>query len=1591
VRQYFVDATTPIGARVPIGYPVEDMTVRVIDAEGNETQPGEIGEIVVESRYLALGYWQRPDLTAARFTDSPRGSGLRRYRTGDLGRLAADGCLGHLGRTDFQPKIRGHRVDVAEVEAALRAIPAISEAIVLVRDDGDGEARLVAYCVARDDAPPSARALREQLEVRLPRELLPAAYVWLDRLPLSETGKLDRAALPPPGRARPALETGFAAARNDVERELARLMAEALRLDEVGIDDSFFDLGGDSLQGTRLMARIRARFGVEPGLRALFETPTVAGLAAAINAQRAATIEAAARRTIARRADRESGPLSFAQERMLFESRLAPGLPLFNVPVAMRLVGRFDAQALIQALHGIAQRHPALRTTIPADGAAPMQRIATSAQVEMANVDLTPLAAEHREAALRERLVAETRRGFDLAKHPPWRVALIRLAENEHVLLLVLHHIIDDGWSAAMIVGELSARYEAALRGRALELPALAIDHADYAAWQRARLRGERQLAYWRRKLDGAPPFLDLELGRPTMTAVTSVGARAYLDLPEALVTALTGFAQRSRSTPFIAMLAAFKALIARYIASDDIVVGTAISGRDEPETQDLAGCFINILAMRTDLAGDPSFRELVARVRETVLEAHANQDLPFEALVAQLRPERRAGRQPLAQLAFILEPEVPTLSPATLRGERIDVDVGISIFDLALFVEPRGTGMRAIAEYRTELFDAPAIARLLAHWRRLLEGAIDDPGRRLSELPLLSLEERTRQLIEWNATTAAYPSERCIHTLFEAQAANSPDALELGAQRLSYRALDQRANAIARQLRRAGVGPDVLVGLCLERSFELVAAIFGILKAGGAFVPLDPSYPADRLAFMLADARAPVVLTHTRLLDRLPVHAGRMICLDREASALAADAGDDSPGAATASSLAYVIYTSGSTGRPKGVMIEHRALVNYIAWMRGAFAFEAHDAVLQKAPVSFDAAMWEIFLPLCAGARLVLAPPDAERDPARIVALLRAHDVTTVQFVPTLLRLIVDEPALAQCTALTRVFCGGEALPSEAARRFLARSGARLFNLYGPTETCIYSLAWECRRDDTEAIAPIGRPTANTRAYVLDAHRQLLPVGAAGELHLGGDGLARGYWNRPELTAASFLPDPRAPIAGARMYRTGDRARLRPDGVFEFLGRVDQQVKLRGHRIEPGEIEAALAAHETVRAAAVVLREDVEGDPRLVAYVVPRGNAPDASSLRAALARRLPPFMIPAAFVVLDALPRTPSGKIDRRLLPAPDATTPTVAADADAAERDEQHDAIEVQLMHVWSDLLGHAAVGGGDDFFALGGHSLLALQLIDRVNRLFDRELPVDALWHGGRTIAGLAALLRDAAHDRPPLWRQAVPIKPGGSRPPLFCTPAIGGHLYFYESLARHVDDAQPIYGLPAQGIDRREPPHTTIAAMAAHAIALMRAVQPRGPYRLLGFCSAGVVAFEMARQLEAAGETVARLVLADSAPPGTYFRLWGELLPAALRGKQLRLLQERLYHLALHRAGLERLREFRKAGEAHRWALMGYRPGPIDSRATLIRSVDGLRAREPACGWARFLRDGVDVHALSCRHEEMFAAKTVAQLAAVLRL
>ncbi|HST63245.1 MAG TPA: amino acid adenylation domain-containing protein, partial [Longimicrobium sp.] len=1322
----------PAGAQtVPIGRAVAHSTAFVLDGGGQPVPAGVPGELFLGGDGVARGYLGRPALTAQRFVPDPFAArpGARMYRTGDRVRWTAEGALEFVGRLDDQVKIRGLRIEPGEVESVLAAHPAVREARVVVREDVPGEKRLVAYVVGDVHGD----ALRAHLRRGLPDYMVPAAFVSMDHLPLTPNGKLDARALPAPDPA--VAGDGFVAPRTPAEEVLAGICADVLRLERVGVEDDFFALGGHSLLATRVVSRIRAVFGVELPLRALFEGPTVARLADAVEEVRRVGAPLPSPVVPADRG--RPLPLSFAQERLWFLDRLRPGGTTYNMYVPLRLAGLLDVGALEHALAEIVRRHEALRTTFREVDGTPVQVIAPAGGFALAMAELSDLGPAECEAEVRLRAAKEAARPFDLAAGPLFRAALLRISPDDHVLLLGMHHAVSDGWSLGVLFRELSVLYGAFHEHRPSPLAPLGVQYADYAVWQRRRLAGallEGQLAYWRERLAGAPALLELptDHARPAVQAYR--GAHVPVDLSPALMERLQALGRGEGATLFMVLAGAFQVLLGKYAGSDDVVLGTAVAGRGRGETEELIGFFVNTLALRTDLSGDPDFRGVLGRVREATLGAYEHQEVPFEKLVAELHPDRSLSHAPLFQVMFTMEDAgSPRPGIPGLRTGPVAADDEVAKFDLTLGMAATPEGLRGGLTYRTDLWEHATVERMVQHLERVLEQVAADPGRRLSELELSRADERRLVVEAWNRTGAPYPLDRCVPDLFREQAARTPDAPAVahGGRSLTYRELDAATNRLARWLRGRGVGPDAPVAVCLEPGTEFVVALLAVLKAGGAYVALDPAQPAERLAYMLADSRAAVLLTQGSLRGVFGAHDGvQAVSVDAQWPEIAAKSAAPLPGAAGPRNVAYVIYTSGSTGRPKGAAVEHRNLANLCAWHAAWFGTGPADRVAQIVSPGFDVSVYEIWPALAHGACLDVAPAEIRTDPVRLRDWIVGRALTQA-FVPTPMAeplLALEWPAAAP---LRWLFAGGDRLLVRP------RPGATfaLGNAYGPTECTVVSTF--ARVEPRGARPPsIGTPVPNTRCYVLDAGMRPLPAGVPGELLLGGAQLARGYLHRPGLTAERFVPDPFAAEPGGRLYRTGDRARWMADGTLECLGRLDEQVKIRGFRIELGEIEASLRRHDGVADCAVLAREDAPGQRRLVAYVV--GGA-DAGALRVHLRRELPEYMVPAAFVALDALPLTPGGKLDRKALPAPApaaAGTPGVAPET----------GMEARVAAVWREVLGVDEVGVEDNFFDLGGHSLLLMKLQGRLAAELGREVPVVELFEYP-TVRALAARLQD----------------------------------------------------------------------------------------------------------------------------------------------------------------------------------------------------------------------------------------------------
>lgn len=1208
---------------LPIGRPIENTTIYILDSHMQPVPVGIPGELYIGGLCLARGYLDRPDLTAEKFVPDPFSDspGSRLYKTGDLVRYLADGNIEFIGRVDFQVKIRGFRVELGEIETALLQHPSLRDTIVIAREEAPGDKRLVAYCVPEENIEIESADLRSHIAELLPEYMVPAAFMMLDSLPMTPNGKVDRRALPGPDYGRPELEAQYVAPRTPAEELIADLWSQVLNVEKVGAYDSFFDLGGHSLLATQLISRLRDVFQVELPLRTIFETPTVATLAQHI--ERAKLSDTGVQAPPIKKVSRDKPlPLSFAQQRLWFMDQLEPASPLYNIPDAVRLTGNLNIEALKQSLSEIVQRHEILRTSFQTVDGKASQVIAESIELDFPVIGLEHLPEQEREAEAHKLILADAKKPFDLGAGPMLRTLLIRLSEEEHIILLTMHHVASDGWSTGVLIREIAALYDAFSNDKPSPLPELEIQYADYAHWQRNWLKGkvlDEQLNYWKSRLGDSPSMLELPTDFPRPAVQTNKGDHITFSLPKELSERLTEISRKQGATQFMTLLAAFQTLLHRYTGQEDINVGTPIANRTRSETETLIGFFVNTLVLRADLSDNISFNKLLGQVRETTLGAYAHQDVPFEKIVDVIQPDRDMSRTPLFQAMFILQnTPAQSLNLEGLKLNSIELDTKISTFDVTLSMAETESGLSGAFEYNTDLFKPSSIHRMIEHFKILLENIAANPDAPVSTLKILSEKEKQQILFNWNETEAEYPAESCIHELFEKQVENTPTATALisEAGELTYSELNERANKLANHLRKIGVGPEKLVGISVERSPEMIIGLLAILKAGGGYVPLDPNYPEERLTYMMQDSRLSVLLTKSHLAASLPTENLRVIRLDLDWDMIARESSNNPISGATPTNIAYVIYTSGSTGKPKGVLVAHRSVVNHNMAVAEEFKLTAQDRMLQFASINFDAAVEEIFPTLLTGATLVLRSGDGVlASGSDLLQMINAKKLTVLDLPTAYWHEWVYEMTLLDekiPSSLRLVIVGGDKASPErlAAWQRIAGKKVRLLNTYGPTEGTIIATAFDPDNEESPwtpgTDLPIGRPIANLKTHVLDTKLQPVPVGVAGELFIGGVGVARGYLNRPDLTSEKFVPDPFSKTPGARLYRTGDLVRYVETGDIEFVGRVDHQVKIRGFRIELNEIEGVLERHSSLREVAVIAREDKPGAKRLVAYCVP-------------------------------------------------------------------------------------------------------------------------------------------------------------------------------------------------------------------------------------------------------------------------------------------------------------------------------------------------------------------------------------------------
>ncbi|ASS74401.1 hypothetical protein CIG75_04980 [Tumebacillus algifaecis] len=1355
------------GEAVNVGRPMQNTTVYLLDANLQPVPVGVPGEICIGGAGLARGYLGRPDLTSEKFIDNPFEDATvpRLYKTGDLGCYLPDGRVRYISRIDNQVKIRGFRIELDEVESALLTHPDVQNASVIDREDTPGVKRLAGYVVPKEGRALSVRELRRYLAERLPDFMVPTAFALLEALPLTQNGKVDRRALPVPNTADRALyDEAYVAPATPDEMMLAQIYSEVLGVEQVGVHDHFFELGGESLLATKVVARVRELFGVELPLNTLFAKPTLIELVAELARMQRETTETLA--PLTKRPRRERMPLSYAQERIWFLRELFPDNLSYSASCLLTFKGPFDVEIMERTLNEILRRHDIFSTTFQSVHGEPAQVVEPFEPIKLRVVDLHQLSETEKQAEMDKIVEVEIKKQFKLDELPMVRWTLFKLEQDVHTLLHVEDHLVHDGFSFSVFLYDFLHIYNAYVEGNQSPLPDPEIQFVDFADWQREMMdgpEGDRQLAYWKDKLTGAPGILELPLDHPRPAVQRFKGAAFRFQIPYQVSKGIREFSRKNGVSLFMTLMAAYNVLLYRYSGQEDILVGTGIANRRLKETERLIGMIVNNVLFRTQLGGNPTFKEIVEQVRQTSMEAYEHQDVPFERVIAALGIERDLNRNPLMQVMFSMhdtpmpEIEIPGVEMFIHEG----LNNGSAKFDMNIMVIPRHSkrlgvrgkgdskdeGITVNWEFNTDLWDADTIDRMIQNWIGLLADVIDHPDARIGELSLLSREEEQKLLVAWNDTEADYPTERCLHELFEEQVQKSPDhiAVVYGEQTLTYAELDRQANRLAHHLRALGVGPDVPVGVSLERCPELVVVLLGVLKAGGAYLPLDTDAPPARKAQVLEDAQAPVCISQAHLTDRLPQGAVKYVFVDRDAAEIAKHPETKPETDLLPHHLVSIYYTSGSTGKPKGVCSTHDGWVNRMNWMQRRYNLQATETVLQKTTLTFDDAAVEFFWPLMVGARIAMLEPELHKDPLAIMEAAIRYETAVLQFVPSMLSLFLDAVTAEkqeQLRALRIVISSGEALRADLVRSFLHNlPSAGLFNQWGATEVSIDSTCHEVTAADAneEGIVSVGRPIDNNQVYILDGNLNPIPIGVPGDLYLAGVGLARGYLNNPERTAEAFIPHPFAP--GEVMYKTGDRGYYRKDGSIMFLGRRDDQVKVRGQRVELAEIEAVLVTHPALKECAVVAHKRPSGYYIVGYYELEAGQNVTVESLREHLLALLPEYMVPARFVLMDALPLTVSGKLDRKLLPDPGEERPDLEA-AFIAPRNE----IERTIANIWQEILRLNEVGVYDKFFDLGGHSLDATRIMSRINRELGTSLPLRDLFEC-LTVAGLAERVAD----------------------------------------------------------------------------------------------------------------------------------------------------------------------------------------------------------------------------------------------------
>ena len=1415
---------------VTIGRPIANTTFYVLNEDLQLVPIGAPGELYIGGIGLARRYRNRPDLTAEKFVKSPFKNSLseKLYKTGDLVRYLSNGELEFLGRIDYQVKIRGHRIELGEIENVLLEHEGVYQTVVIVRENNDDK-RLVAYFTGNG----KVDELREFLASRLPSYMLVSAYVRLDKFPVNVNGKIDRNALLKQNYSCIS-EESFVAPKSVVENELAKIWSDVLGTKLVSTKSDFFKIGGHSLLAVKTVNRINKHFSINISVKSFFEKPTICSLAMEVerllhgdNKCFLSKIEIINRN--------DGDPLSYSQKRLWFLDKLEGGSRAYNIHFALDLKGKLKISLLIKAINEIVQRHEALRTIFVEEDGLPRQKFINDLQLKFKTIDISN--SENPLKMSSEVIETESDKTFNLSQGPLLRTILITVGKNHHILLVCTHHIVFDGWSINIFLQELQELYSAFVNQEQHSLKHISVQYADYTRWQIKYLKTIRkqQLLWWKHRLNNAPSILNLPLDYKRTTVQTYNGRTFKLVLKEQQAYALRKLADENNVTLFMVFFAAFSVLLHRYTGQEDFVVGTPVSGRSHFEVEKIIGCFINTLALRVSLKPNQTFLSFLKNVKKVALDAYAHQELPFEEVINNLKINRSLNYSPLFQVMFNMIEQEPVKKMGNVVVDFVKTEHKSAHFDLSLSILDNKKDLICEIEYNTDLFKLDTVKRMALHFQNLLDVIINNPRKKINHIELLNNKEKHKQLVEWNKQEISYPQNQFVHKLFEKQVDKTPNAVALifKDKKLSFKELNEKANYVANQLI---ISERKIVAIGTDRCMEFIVAVLGVLKSGKAYVPIDSSLPIDRIKEIMNDTQVGVILT-TKDTDKFFSSLGYTLCVDK----LNNKETTNLDISLKSTDLAYIIYTSGSSGNPKGVEIDHGSISDRVIWKNEKYKLSSKDVILHTYSFVFDGSIINYFWSLCYGVPLVIA--SKEEILGNLSQLIKKYKITIVDLLPSLISTLNKE----DCVSLKNVFSGGEALPGEIVRKFYKEFNAKLHNTYGPTEATVESSVWESERDFADDLAPIGKAIAGAKLYVLDKCLNVVPIGVHGELHIGGFGLSSGYRNKPELTRQKFIKDTFSNDPKAKMYKTGDLVKYREDGNIEFIGRIDNQVKIRGFRVELGEIESAIRKVRNVKDVVVIFHNE-----RLIAYIISNMNI--IKSIKDKLVT-LPDYMMPHEFVQIKSFPKLPSGKVDVTALPKP------ISRKEKNICLPKNH--LEHQLLCIWQKLLNIESISTQDNFFDIGGHSLLAVRLIANIKSLLKISLPLVSLFQHP-TIRSLSAALKNSQTSN---WSPLVSINLEKAGNPFFCVHPVGGNVLCYRDLARYFD--RPFYGLQERGLEDGQIPHKTIVDMAREYIEAIKQVNPHGPYFIGGWSFGGLVAAEMAYQLERTGNEMEQLILIDT--------------------------------------------------------------------------------------------------------------------------